>query len=51
MVPILTLVMGLTAGFVRERMIEPQAGPERLLGTAIVLIYRDSPASAAHEAP
>jgi AcrR family transcriptional regulator len=40
-----TLLMGLTAGLMRERMIDPQAVPDEMVGRAVVLIYRGALAS------
>jgi AcrR family transcriptional regulator len=40
-----TLLMGLTAGLLRERMIDPQAVPDEMIGRAVVLIYRGALAS------
>jgi AcrR family transcriptional regulator len=41
-----TVVMGLSAGLAQERLIDPGAVPDELLGRAIVLLYRGLLASA-----
>jgi AcrR family transcriptional regulator len=46
-----TVLMGLTAGLARERLLEPGAVPDDLLGWAIVLLYRGILASAPPAAP
>jgi hypothetical protein len=35
-----TIMLGLGAGLARERLIDPEAVPEGLLGKALVLLYR-----------
>jgi AcrR family transcriptional regulator len=44
-----TILMGLTAGLMRERMVDADAVPDELLGQAIILLYRGALASAAGE--
>lgn len=41
-----TIVMGLAAGLARERLIDPEAVPDDLLGTALVLLYKGITAEA-----
>lgn len=45
-----TVVMSLTAGLANERLIDPDAVPDQLLGRAIVLMYRGLLASAGESA-
>jgi hypothetical protein len=41
-----TIVMGLAAGLARERLIDPKAVPDDLLGNALVLLYKGTAAEA-----
>jgi AcrR family transcriptional regulator len=41
-----TIVMALAAGLARERLIDPDAVPDDLLGNALVLLYRGTAAKA-----
>lgn len=41
-----TIVMGLAAGLARERLIDPEAVPDDLLGKALVLLYKGTTAEA-----
>jgi AcrR family transcriptional regulator len=43
-----TVLMGLAAGLAQERLMEPRAVPDHLLGSTIVLIYRGLLAGAEH---
>jgi hypothetical protein len=40
-----TILMGLTSGVMRERMVDADAVPDELLGQAIILLYRGALAS------
>jgi hypothetical protein len=42
--------MGLTAGLARERLVEPRAMPDHLLGDTLAIIYRGLLAKPGHEA-
>jgi AcrR family transcriptional regulator len=48
---IATVVMSLTAGLARERLIDPQAVPDGLLGDVLVLLYRGVAAAESHQQP
>jgi hypothetical protein len=41
-----TIVMGLAAGLAKERMIDPDAVPDGILGDALVLLYKGTVAQA-----